>query len=403
MIAFKYRAQSAAGRAVEGTIRANDIAHAHHLLEKDGLVPVQITSASPFKTGPLLPMLGTRVKPTDLIVFTRQLGTMLGAGVPILQTLQVLRTQTESAALKKCLQTVYEIVSGGARLSEAMSEFPRVFFHQYVSIVAAGESGADLVEALANLADWMEREQEVRTDIKAALRYPIIVIIALFAVAGLLVLFVVPRFAELFMRAKVPLPLPTRMLVQGHLILKHYWPLVLIVIGLVTAGIIVLLRIPAVRLKVDQHKFGLRIFGPIYSKLIISRFARVFSMLVRNGVPVIKALDIAPGVVYNMYLSACARNAKQSIENGSSVSEAFTQIPILPPMVTSLIAIGEKTGALDKMLDHVVTQYDNDVKYALKNLSTTIEPIITVIIGIGVLFLALALFLPIWNMSQVIK
>jgi type II secretory pathway component PulF len=403
MRAFKYRAQSAAGRAIEGTIRADDAAHAHHLLEKDGLIPVQITHASTFKAGPLLPFLGARVKSADLIVFTRQLGTMLGAGVPILQTLQVLRNQTESIPLKKCLQTVYDIVSGGSRLSEAMSEFPRVFFHQYISIVASGESGADLVEALSSLADWMEREQEVRTDVKSALRYPIIVLVALFAVAGLMVMFVVPRFAELFIRAKVPLPLPTRMLVQGHLILKHYWPLVLTVIALVTAGIVILLRISAVRLKVDQYKFTLRIFGPIYTKLIISRFARIFSMLVRNGVPVIKALDIAPGVVHNAYLSECAKGAKQSIENGSSVSDGFIHMPVLPPMVTSLIAIGEKTGTLDKMLDHVVAQYDMDVKYALKNLSTTIEPIITVIIGIGVLFLALALFLPIWNMSQVIK
>ncbi len=402
MRTYKYRAQNTAGTVVEGTIRAGDARGAHHLLEKDGLVPVRIDLVGARKTPGTARLFGGGVKDEDLIIFTRQLGTMLNAGIPILQTLEALRIQTESAVLKKNLAAILSSVNGGSRLSEAMAEFPKTFSAQYVSIVASGESGADLVQSLASLSEWMEREREIKTEVKSALRYPLIVVVALFFVAWLLAIKVIPELAKFFARSTVPLPLPTRMLVKGNILFQHYWPIGLAVVVIITAAVIILLRIPSVRLSFDRLKFKLPVFGPIYSKIAISRFSRIFAMLIRNGVPVVKALDIAPAVVGNAHLSALAREVRQSIEAGNRISEAFSRMPILPPMVTSLIAVGEKTGTLDDMLDHVVAQYDTDLKYTMRNLPTTIEPIITVVIGIGVLFLALALFLPMWSMSRII-
>lgn len=402
MKTFRYRAQNSTGRIIENTIKADSLAQAQQLLDKEGLTPIRITPEAETRSHVLSGLFQGQVKDEELIAFTRQLGTMLKAGLPILQTLQVLKLQSDNPKLRDISEQAAARINGGARLSEALAEYPKVFSPQYVNIVASGESGADLVHALSSLADWMERELEIKTEIKAAIRYPIIVLVAMVLVSALLVSFVIPRFAQLFSSSGVPLPLPTRMLVQGNALFQHYWPAILVVVGLMVAGVMALLKMPFVRLRVDEWKFHMPMVGVVYSKLAISRFSHILSMLVRSGVPLLRSLEVAPGVIGNLYLSQRVNDARQSIQNGSSIADGFRQIPILPPMVISLVAIGERTGAVDEMLDHLVVQYDRDVRYALKTLSAMIEPVITVIMGIGILFLALAMFLPIWNMSHVI-
>ena len=402
MRTFRYRAQNTTGRIVENTIKADDQFNAQQMLEKEGLTPIRIALAAETRADSFSRLFQGRVKEEELIAFTRQLGTMLKAGLPILQTLQVLKLQSDNPRLSEISETVAERINGGARLSEALAEFPKVFSPQYVNIVTSGESGADIVKSLASLADWMERELEIKTEIKAALRYPVIVVAALFGVAALLVGFVIPRFAVLFTKSGVALPLPTRMLVQGNDLFQRYWPAALVVVGLVIAGAVILLKSPSIRRRVDEWKFHMPVFGTLYSKVAIARFSHILSMLVRSGVPLLRSLEIAPGVVNNTYLSDLVMEARKNIQNGSSIADGFRQISILPPMVVGLVAIGERTGAVDDMLDHLVVQYDRDVRYALKTLPATIEPIITIIMGVGVLFLALALFLPIWNMSHVV-
>jgi MSHA biogenesis protein MshG len=390
------------GRIVENTIKADDKAKAQQLLEKDGLTPIRIELAAGPRRSGLAHLFQGRVRDEEIIAFTRQLGTMLKAGLPILQTLQVLKQQSDNPRLREICGEVSDRISGGAKLSEALTEFPRTFSPQYVNIVRSGESGADLVQSLDSLADWMERELEIKTEVKAAIRYPMFVLTAMLLVSILLVSFIIPRFATLFSRSGIPLPLPTRMLMKGNDVFQHYWPILIVALGLIIAGFVFLLKVPFIRRKVDEWKFYMPVFGPIYSKIAISRFSHILSMLVRSGVPLLRSLEVAPGVVDNAYLSELVRSARRNIQNGSSIADGFRQMPILPPMVASLVAIGEKTGAVDDMLDHLVAQYDRDVRYALKTLSATIEPIITVTMGIGVLFLALALFLPIWNMSRTI-
>lgn len=402
MRTYKYRAQNKVGRIVEGTIRAADSDGACRLLENEGLTPVNVDLAAEKKVWRTGGFFSIRVKDEDIIVFTRQLSTILKSGMPVLQALHVLRTQTANATLKQVLEDIGNSIAGGSRLSEAFAEFPKIFSFQYVSIVVSGEKGGGLVEALLSMADWMEHELEIKTQIKSALRYPVMVVVALIIAATLMLIFVVPRFAGFFARSTVQLPLPTRILIGANQVVQHYWPAALGAIIVSGVAIFFLLRMPLIRFNFDRLKFRLPIMGPVYGKIMISRFTRVFSMLVRNGVPVIKALEIAPAVVANTYLTESAKEARQTIQAGSSIFEGFDQSPVFPPIMTSLIGIGEKTGTLSEMLDLVVTQYDMDIRYTLKNLTTMIEPVITVVVAVGVLFLALAVFLPIWNFSRVL-
>ena len=259
----------------------------------------------------------------------------------------------------------------------------------------------DLVKALSSIAQWMERELEIRTAIKSALRYPLMVCIALIMAAIIMLTFVIPKFAAFFVKSTVALPLPTRMLLAGSNLIQHSWPILLGAAIVIGVGAVFLMRVPSVRLQIDKMKFHMRLFGPVYTKIVVARFGRIFAMLVRNGVPVLKALEIAPAVVANTFFRKLLVNVRQFIQDGNTIADAFlNEMPIFPPMVTSLIAVGEKTGSLDDMLDQVVDFYDMEINYTLKNMTTMIEPIITVVIGAGALFLALSIFLPIWNMSQ---
>lgn len=402
MKTFEYRARNPAGRIIEGSIRAVDERDVHARLEAEGVVPVAIRPAAGRRAEGLR-VFRPKVRAEEMIFFTRQLSTLLKAGMPILQAMDVMRRQTRDRVLKDVLEAIARRITGGFQLSAAMAEFPHVFSEEYVSVVVSGESGGDLVEALLGIAAWMERELETRTEIRSAIRYPVMVLFAMVAAATIMVTFVIPRFAMFFSRANVPLPLPTRMLVLGNLWLQSYWPFLVGGLAALGTGIVVLLRIPAVRLQYDALKLHLPVTGALYEKILVSRFARVFSMLIRTGVPVIRALEIAPHVMANTALKQAVRRIRQNVETGNSVSESFEETGIFPPLMTGLMAIGEKTGSLDEMMNLMAAQYDMDIKYALKNLTTMIEPIVTVIMGAGVLFLALATFLPIWNLVQVVK
>lgn len=399
---YSYRARNMSGRIVEGTIDAADIKEVYAQLTEERLIPINIQPVKEKKADPLGRLFSSGVKTEDLIVFTRQLSAMLKGGIPVLQSFDILRDQTEKPAFKDILAKICISLTGGSRLSEALAEFPRVFSPEYVNIVISGETGGDLVQALANIAVWIERELEVGNAIKSALRYPIMVIIALIAAAIMMVTFVIPRFAVFFAQHTATLPLPTRIMLAANNIFQHYWPVLLVMLVLTVGAVFFLLQVRHIRLKYDEMKFRLRIIGPLYTKIMISRFARIFSMLIRNGIPVLKALDVAAEVVTNTYFRELLLKVKQSIQDGGTIADAFSgNMPVFPPMVTNLIAVGEKTGSLDDMLEQVVGFYNMEINYSLKNLTSMIEPVITLFIAAGVLFLALAVLLPVWNMSQV--
>ncbi|MDI6774491.1 MAG: type II secretion system F family protein [Verrucomicrobiota bacterium] len=403
MNVYHYRAQNKMGRVVQGKIRAADVKGAHQQLKGNDLVPIAIRSAEEALRHDAAAFARRRVNARELIVFSRQFAALLNAGVPMIQALQALRKQATCRALQAVTARIEETVTGGARLSETLAEFPRAFSREYVHMVASGETGGNLVETLGRIADWMERELEIRSEIVAAVRYPVTVLIALVLAAILMVVKVIPIFAKFFARARVPLPWPTRALVAGNAFIQEHWLAIAAGVAAVVAAVFVLLRLPAVRLAWDRLKFRLPVLGTLYGKIVISRFARIFSALVRGGVPVMKALEVAPGVVANAHLRAAVREVLRAIQGGASVVVGFERGRLFPPIMISLVGIGEKTGTLDDMLEHVVAQFETDVRYALRNLTHSIEPIITVVVGIAVLFLALAVYLPIWSLSGVIR
>ncbi len=398
---YTYRARNLAGRIVAGEIRAKDKDAAFEQLAQDKLVPIEIVPVAAREEDFVARWFGERIRDENIILLTRQLSAMLKAGIPILQTIEILRDQTENKTLKYILAGIARNISAGSRLSEAMAEYPQAFSPQYVSIVVTGESGGDLVQALSSIAHWMEREMEIRSSVKAALRYPLMVCVALVAAAVIMLTFVIPKFAAFFASSNVSLPLPTRILMGTSEVLQNHWPLLLSALIALGLGWFLLLRRKPVRLQYDRMKFRLRLLGPVYTKIAVARFGRILAMLIHNGVPVLRALEIAPTVVANTFFQEQLQKVRQFILDGNTVADGFlNEMTIFPPMVTSLIAVGEKTGSLDEMLGQVVDFYDAEIDYTLKHLTAMIEPIVTVIIGAGVLFLALSILLPIWNLSQ---
>jgi len=400
---YVYRARNTAGSVVQGTIQAASTDHAHKLLEDDGLLPVEIKLAAEKAASVERRVFSGRIRDEDLIMFTRQLATLLNAGIPVLQSLNILKQQADAPVLKKALEAITRNIEGGTRISEALSEFPGIFSPQYVSIVVSGESGGDLVKSLSSIADWIEYEMEVKNEVKAAVRYPIMVIAALIGASALMVGFVIPRITMFLKIGNVPLALPTRMLLAGNDFVQRFWPLILGSIACLAVLAVVLYMIPSVRIRFDAGKFHWPLVGPLYTRMTIARLSHVLSMLVRNGIPVVKALEIVPGVVPNMFLRESMKKVRKNIQDGSSIVEGFSLMPIFPPIVLNLVAIGEKTGSLDVMLEHIVKQYNMEIRYKLKHLTSTIEPVITVILGLAVLYLALAILLPMWDMMQVVK
>lgn len=400
---YMYRARNPGGRFVEGIIPAEDANTVFGQLTEDKLTPLVIREVVEKKFGVLGKLFAAKIKNEDIIVFTRQLATMLKAGIPLMQTLEILQNQNENKSFKNVLVQVCRSLTAGSRLSEALAEFPRIFTQEYVSIVISGETGADMVKALISIAQWMERESEIRAAIKTALRYPIMVVIALLVAVVVMLTFVIPKFALFFAGSTIPLPLPTRILLGANYGFQHYWPVLLVLSVVIGAGGVYLMRIKSVRLQVDKAQFHLHIIGPVYTKIVVARFGRIFAMLVRNGVPVLRTMEIAASVVANTYFQHLLINVRKSIQDGNTIADSFfNEMHIFPPMVTSLIAVGEKTGSLDDMLEQIVDFYDTEINYAMKNMTTMIEPILTAVIGVGVLFLALSILLPIWNMSQVL-
>lgn len=399
---FSYRARNLSGKIVDGSIRADTQTDVLSMLERDGLVPVEIKEATQkvSRIKHVLPFIRP-VPVTDIIVFTRQFSTMLKAGVPILQALRALKAQTSNPVLSDTIESIALSITDGASLSDAMKEHPDVFTPQYVSVVVSGESGADLVQALLRMADWLEREEEVKKEIISFLRYPVIVLLSLIGAAGVIIGFVIPKFSMFYSRANVQLPLPTRILVHCADFVRIHLATIFVIFLLLLA-IPLIVKIPGIRGIFDQLKFRFPVIGSLYSKIVMSRFCRILSMLIKNGVPVIKSLEIAVNIIPNTYFKRAIAIARVRIIEGSSIFDGLEYAEIFPPFLTNLIAVGEKTGTLDEMLDFAVTQYDIDIKYTFRKLTAMIEPLVTCIVGVLLLLFALAVYLPIWDLSKVV-
>jgi MSHA biogenesis protein MshG len=404
--AFAYRGRSARGELVTGTVEASDQGAVADQLLSTGITPVDIrptTTAPTADSGPgaLQRLLAPRVGLVDTMLFSRQMYTLLKAGVPIMRALGGLQESAINPTLRAVIADLRSSLDAGRELSSAMQRHPDVFSHFYMSIVRVGETTGQLEESFNLLFGYLDFEREVRERIKTAMRYPMIVIVVISAAIGIINFAVIPAFAKIFEAAKVPLPLLTRILVKSSELFLAYWP---ILIGAIVLGVVAFVsytRTEQGRFNWDRFKLRIPVAGSIILKATLSRFARAFSISSRAGVPIVQALSVVAAVVDNSYLARRVEQMREGVERGESILRTAVAANVFTPVVLQMIAVGEETGELDDLMGEVAQMYEREVDYEIKNLAANIEPMITIALGILVLILALGVFLPMWDLGKV--
>lgn len=402
---FAYKARDDKGALVTGVMEGENARYVYSQLDKMGLFPIsakedkKIASAS-IKTDFAL---FNKVKYDDLIFFTRQLQTVVRAGIPLISGLKALEEQTNNTRLKDAIKAVYLDIDRGQSFSDSLAKHKNVFPEIYVSMIKAGEVSGSLEEVFGRLSGVLEFQMKTKEMLKSAMRYPMFVISTLVGAFIVLIKFVVPKFASVFKTAKVELPLPTKMLLALSDVAEKY---TLPVIGLVIAIVVAYFfykRSKQGTLTIDKYKLKVPLIGPIILKICMNRFAFMLENLVRAGLPIVQTLEIVSKTVGNEFIAEKIRQISNKVEKGKGITKPMREARIFPPLVLHLVSTGEETGSLEEMLREVSIHYDREITYSLTRLSAWIEPIMTAGLSIMVLFMALAIFMPWWNMMGAMK
>jgi len=403
---FSYQAISETGSAVSGVLEADSIQVATDILNQRGYIPTKVTKGGDEAQKGLFSLIEerfARIKSRDLILFTKQFRTMLRAGVSVLTILKILEAQTENPKMKKTVRDISEDIKEGVSLYDAFRKHPHAFPPLYCSMVKAGEVSGALPDVLERLIYIIEHENKIKSDIKSALQYPIIVIIFLGLAFFVLLTFVIPRFAKIFLSAGLDLPLPTRICISLNQYLANYWFLVL-------GGAIGLVTVLVLYLKTDQGKYvrdsfflKVPIMGPLFQKAAMSRFASIFAILQSSGIHVLESMEILSETMGNAAIAREFDRIKEQLEAGQGIAGPLKSAKHFPPMVINMVAIGEESGSLDEMLREVSSHYDDEVEYSMGRLSEAIGPMLTIGLAAVVGFFALAIFLPMWDLTKAVQ
>jgi type II secretory pathway component PulF len=404
MTAFAYRARDERGLLVTGNMEAISKRDVFAQLDNMGLIPV---SAAESRGGALaiddFLMRFQRIKDDDLIFFTRQLQTVIRSGIPMVSGLRALEEQTNNERLSAAIKTVGQDIDKGQSFSDALSRHKGIFSELYVGMVRAGELSGNLEEVLERLSGVLEFQMKTKEMLKSAMRYPVFVVVTLAIAFVILVNVVVPKFAPIFKNAKVALPLPTQILLLINDIFQNYAIATVVVAFVLAASFLLYKRTTAGTYMFDRFKLWLPLIGNIILKISMGRFAFILENTVRAGIPIIKTLDIVSRSVGNEYVAEKVREIAVSIEKGRGIARPLKDAKIFPPLVIHLVATGEETGSLEEMLHEVSVHYDREVTYSVARLSAWIEPVLTVGLAGMVLFLALAIFMPWWDMMRAMR
>lgn len=400
---FSYKARDADGKAVAGIMEASSAQKLAAKLRDMGCMPTQIKETSPEVNLDRFSGWFKGVKSQDIILFSVQLANMIDAGLTLISSLGVIANQVENNKLRGIVGEVKRDVEGGLSFSEALAKHPKVFSKLFVDMVRAGETSGKLNVVLNRLAVYAEQQEDLRQQVKNALFYPAILVVTGAIVVILIVSFVMPQFVEIFNKAGVPLPLPTRIFYSVGLALKNYWYLIVLILWLAWAGVKMFTRTSYGRLRWDRLKINLPVTGPLARKLIISRFSRTLATLVDSGVPILQSLDIVRGVVANRVIGDVILEARHSVEEGERIAKELKKSGEFPPDVIQMIAVGEETGKLGNMLNKISGFYDNAVGYSLKKLIALIEPVFIITLGILVGFIMASMLLPMFDMIKTIN
>ena len=401
MPVFQYTARTLKGDLQSGEVdlptRDDVIAH----LRKNRMVVVQVRAAP--KAFKLSFKFGGGIKTRDLVVMTRQFATMINAGLPLVQALDILAKQTENQSLAEITKSVVYDVESGHTLADALRKHPKAFSDLYVNMVAAGEAGGILDTILVRLSEFLEKNDAIIRKVKGAMIYPAVIMsVAAIAIAVLLI-FVIPTFQNMFASVNLELPLPTRIVIGMSSILTHYWWAIIGAAG----GFVFLLsryyKTAPGRLQIDKLLLRLPVLGDVIRKSAVSRFTRTLGTLISSGVSILDGLEITARTAGNMVIHNAVMESRASIAGGETIAGPLQKSNVFPPMVISMIAVGEQTGGLDEMLSKIADFYDDEVDAAVSALLALMEPIMIVVLGVIVGGMVVAMYLPIFDMVNAVQ
>ncbi|MBW2630459.1 MAG: type II secretion system F family protein [Deltaproteobacteria bacterium] len=406
MPSFSYKAINQKGASVSGVVEAESIGAVQNLLNEQGFIPSAVTEESSATSSDFLARIQAKlasVKMEELILFTKQFRTMLIAGLSILKVLEVLENQTQNLKLKSAIASMAVEIKEGFSLNEVFGKHPGIFSPLYISMIKAGESSGTLADVLERLIYIMEHEHKVKSNIKSALQYPIIVVIALVGAFLVLLTFVIPKFVKIFTKAGLDLPLPTAVCLHMYRFLHNYWYLLLGGLILVIVGLKYWFKTEPGRYVRDRFILRVPLIGNLLEKAAMSRFASIFSILQASGVTVLDSFEILSGTIGNAAISREFLRLKDKVEEGRGISGPLRSAKYFTPMIVDMVAVGEESGQLEEMLRVVSTHYDDEVEYAVKGLSDAIGPVLIISLAAVVGFFALAIFLPMWDLTKMVK
>jgi MSHA biogenesis protein MshG len=403
---YAYRGRDARGGSVSGKLEGVDSGAVADQLLGIGVTPVEIQPASEgaqFDAPEWWRRLSAPpITDVDVMLFSRQMYALLKAGVPIMRALAGLQQSARNRSLAEVIADLRTSLDAGRELSAAMRGHPRVFSPFYISVIRIGETTGELDQSFNRMFEYIEFEKEIRDRIKAAVRYPIIVLVVIAVAVGIVNFAVIPAFAKIFATQKVPLPLLTRVLVGTSDFFIHYWPVMLVVLSAMVIGLRMWVGTEQGRYQWDRWKLRIPLAGPIILRATLARFARGMALAVHAGVPIVQAMSVVAEVVSNSYMALRIRHMRDGVERGDSVLRTATAASIFTPVVLEMISVGEETGEIDELMGEVADMYEREVDYDIKNLAANIEPILTIVLAVMVLILAIGVFLPIWSLGNVL-
>lgn len=397
---FAYTAVDPSGRTVRATIEADDERLVLAKLREQSLTATEIKKAG--KSG--MKSFGKKkFKPKSLVVFSRQFATMIDAGIPILRCLEIMHSQMKDAGLKEALESITVDVKGGAQLNDALAKHPRIFNKLYVNMIRAAELGGILDTILDRLSGFLEYEAEIKGKIKSAMMYPVLVLIFSQIMLFVLFSFVLPKFKEIFTGMNVEMPPVTKALFAMGDFMQHFWWMILLLgiggyFGLKTYA-----KTPKGRWQLDMIKLKLPVIGELTLKMSVARFSRTFGTLINSGVPMMRSLEIVGETLGNKVLSEAIDQTRLSIREGNKLSAPLVQSGLFPNMVTCMIDIGEESGRLSEMLVKVGDFYDQEIEATVKGLTSMIEPMLIIFLGVVVGFIAISIMTPMFKLVNSVK
>jgi general secretion pathway protein F len=396
------------GHQRKGFIDAPGVAAARQKLREENVYPIEINQAENRKetalSGALKINIWQRVSANDVSIFTRQLSTLLGAGMPLVPSLSILMKQANNPLLKKSLAQIREQVNEGKSLTESMSNFPQIFPPFYLNMVRAGEASGTINLVLERLADFSENQQTLMNKIRSALAYPLIMLFMGSAVIFLLMTFVVPKITGIFSDMHQTLPVITIIMITISNFLKSFWWLILLLLAAAIAAFKYMTTgTEAGKRMWDNAKLKIPVWGQVNRKIAIARFSRTLATLLQSGVPLLAAMEIVRNVVNNILIGEAIRKAGKDVEEGKGLSGPLTQSGIFPPLVTEMIAVGEQSGSLENMLNRIATAYETEAQADIMVMTSLLEPAMIIVMALLVAFIVFSILLPIFEMNQLVK